>query len=113
MFNVQTSRVALKSPLVVGVLGVLAFAVLAIGGSFSAGVGGIDGAAPDLVAQFGVSSGSALAIANALNSWWATALSLVLVPLGLGAAALTIRATWTTLVATIGKEAAKKAIQRF
>ena len=113
MVEAVKSRMALRASLITGVLGVFALALLGLGGPVAGSLSIVDGPVPDLVAQFGVSAGTAGTIATALNSPWATALSIALVPIGLGAATLTIRATWTTLVATIGKEAAKKAIQRF
>lgn len=87
-----------------------ALAVASVGGPV-----GVQSAAvsPDLVAQFGVSAGAAASIVSALNSWWASALTIALVPLGLGFAAVGIRVTWTTLVRTLGKKAATDAMKRY
>jgi hypothetical protein len=103
-------RRSVRGVAVVGALLVAAAALLLVGGPSVTGGGGV--AAPDLTVQFGVSAGTAATIVGALNSWWAAALSIALVPLGLGFAAASIRFTWTTLVRTIGKEAAKKAMVR-
>lgn len=103
--------VRLRVPVVVLALAAAALAMLLVGGAVSAPGGEV--AAPGLIAQFGVSSTIAVSIVNALMSWWAVALSLVLVPLGLGFAAIAIRATWTTLVRTLGTAAAKTAMKRF
>lgn len=92
-------------------MAVLVAAVVLALGTPAAGITGIP--ALGLTAQFGVSAYSAGVIVDALNSWWATALSLALVPLGLGAAALTIRAVWTTLVNTIGRTAARRSMVAF
>ncbi len=88
----------------------LAATLLLVSGPVT-GAGGVD--VFRLRAQFGVSVGAAGAIVSALNSWWAAALSIALVPLGLGAATGVIRATWTTLVRTVGKDVAKKQIVTF
>ncbi|GAB2894825.1 hypothetical protein [Neomicrococcus lactis] len=69
--------------------------------------------APNLAVHLGVTGGAAVAIWNAFMSPWAMALSLALVPLGFGSWALVIRATFTGLVKTLGKDAARKAALRF
>ncbi|MFY1677725.1 MULTISPECIES: hypothetical protein [unclassified Streptomyces] len=93
------------------VLTVASVALLAVGSSTSSVLPAVFSA--DLTTQFGVSGYTAKKIVDAVNSPWAMALSLVLVPAGLGAAALTIRATWAGLVAKLGARAAKGAMVTF
>lgn len=87
------------------------FAVLALTTATSSAP--LLGAAPALTANLGVSTGVAIGIWDAFNSPWAMALSVLLVPLGFGAWAVTIKLTFAALVRTIGIAAARTAALAF
>ncbi len=101
---------AVRGAGVTAAVALLAAVLLSVSGPLT-GSGGMD--VSHLTAQFGVSTVAATKVVGALNSWWAAALSIALVPVGLGGATAVIRATWTSLVKTLGKEAAKKVMVRF
>ncbi|PRH79647.1 hypothetical protein C6N75_08390 [Streptomyces solincola] len=111
MTNTRALSKAVTGMVVAAVLATAAIALLAVGSDTSSALPSVFSA--DLTTQFGVSGYTAKKIADAVSSPWSMALSLVLVPAGLGAAALTIRATWAGLVAKLGAKAAKGAMITF
>ena len=109
MPHIRTLPRALMAFSVAALLAVASVALLTTGGASHAEALPTAFSA-DLTTTFGVSAYAAKKIVDAVNSPWAMALSVALLPLGLGGAALTIRATWATFVATIGKKAATGAM---
>ncbi len=109
----RSARTLARATSAFSLMAVAAIGLLIISGPLTGQPLLIDSVAPQLYVQFGATGGAALGIINALDSPWAAALSIALVPLGLGTAGLAIRATWTTLLATMGRAAAKEAIKRF
>ncbi|MEV4878466.1 hypothetical protein [Streptomyces cyaneofuscatus] len=109
MSHIRTLPRAVTALSVFALLAVASVALLMTGGASSTGALPTALSA-DLTTTFGVSAYAAKKIVDAVNSPWGMALSVALLPLGLGGAALTIRATWATFIATIGKKAATGAM---
>jgi hypothetical protein len=84
--------------------------LLVVGPQVMSASAALSGVAPDLTATLGVSTYTAKKIVDALTSPWAMALSLLLVPLGFGGWALTLRAVWAGLVTRLGAKAAAAAM---
>ncbi|MDT0492582.1 hypothetical protein RM717_18935 [Streptomyces griseus] len=109
MSHIRALPRSLTAFAIAALLAVASVALLTVGGASASSV--LPEAFPaGPTTTSGVSAYAAKKIVDAVNSPWAMALSVALLPLGLGGAALTIRATWATFVATIGKKAATGAM---
>lgn len=97
-------------------LGVLSVGILLFAGPTASAGTTSDAASvilPELTGTLGISGGAAVRIWNAYNSWYSTALTVALVPLGFGLWAGTIRLTFDRLVRQLGKKAARRAALAF
>jgi hypothetical protein len=105
--QIMDSSRALKIRAVLAVLtmGFIASAMLILSPTSTESVSAAP-AATHLVAHLGVSAAVAYKILEAVKSPWSWALGLVLVPIGFGGWALTLRLLWASVSARLGTAAA-------